>query len=123
MSWYLGVFKKYADFNGRARRKEYWMFTLFNFIVTVILLGIDSVILGSESGAGFLSGIYGLAVIVPSLAVLVRRLHDTGRSGWWVFINLIPFVGSIILLVFLVSDSAAGANEYGANPKENEIVF
>lgn len=119
MDWYIGVLKKYAVFQGRARRKEYWMFVLFNIIVSIIL-GILDRILGtaSEAGGGLLSGIYGLAVLIPGIAVTVRRLHDTGRSGWWILIVLVPVVGWIVLLVFMVIDSQPGANQYGPNPKE-----
>lgn len=114
MNWYLEVLKKYADFNGRARRKEYWMFALFNFIVIVALLIVDG-ILGT---IGLLYGLYLLAVLLPSIGVTVRRLHDTGRSGWWILIGLVPFVGGIILLVFAIQDGTPGENEYGKNPKE-----
>jgi uncharacterized membrane protein YhaH (DUF805 family) len=118
MSWYIKVLKNYAVFSGRARRKEYWMFVLFNFIFYVALTIID-VITGmySDIGLGVLSGIYSLALFIPALAVAVRRLHDTNRSGWWLFIALVPFVGAIILLVFLATDSQPGENQYGPNPK------
>lgn len=109
-------------FSGRARRKEYWMYTLFN-IIAMVVLSIFSAILGSIDESLALIGtlllvVYYLAVLVPSLAVVVRRLHDTGRSGWWILVGLAPFVGGIILLVFLVQDSVPGENEYGKNPKE-----
>ncbi|KQX77889.1 MULTISPECIES: DUF805 domain-containing protein [Streptomyces] len=112
MNWYLDVLKNYAGFSGRARRKEYWMFALFNAIVAVVLLAIGFAI---ESQIPY--GIYMLAVLVPSLAVVVRRLHDTGRSGWWFLIAFVPLVGGIILLVFMCSEGAREANEYGADPK------
>lgn len=120
MNWYLEVLKKYAVFNGRARRKEYWYYTLFNLIISVVLAVIDSVTGGfsTTTGIGLLGGIYGLAVLIPSLAVLVRRLHDTERSGWWLLIALIPIIGPLVLLVFLVQDSKPGQNQYGENPKE-----
>ena len=120
MSWYLEALKKYAVFSGRSRRKEYWYFVLFNIIVAIVLAGIDA-LLGTfnfTSSIGLLSGIYGLAVIIPSLAVTVRRLHDIDRSGWWIFINLIPLLGAIVLLVFAVSEGTPGNNRYGPNPKE-----
>lgn len=113
MNWYLGCWKKFADFSGRARRQEYWMFVLFNFLVSVAV-GIVDGILGT---GGSLGGLYSLAVLVPSLAVAARRLHDTDRSGWWMLIALIPLVGWIILLVFLCSDSKPGENRFGPNPK------
>lgn len=112
MEWYIGVLKKYAVFQGRARRQEFWMFTLINFIISLILSSIDYML-----GTGVLGGIYALAVLIPTIAVTVRRLHDTGRSGWWILIFLVPVVGFIILLVFMVLDSQPGDNEYGPNPK------
>ena len=113
MNWYLEGLKKYAVFSGRARRKAYWMFTLFNVII-VIVLGIIEVLVG---GPGIVGMLYSLAVLIPGIAVLVRRLHDTNRSGWWLLIGLVPLIGPIILLVFVVQDSQAGANQYGPNPK------
>jgi uncharacterized membrane protein YhaH (DUF805 family) len=122
MNWYLDVLKKYADFGGRARRKEYWMFALFNVLIYIAIL-IFSAILGSIDNSLALIGslllvVYALAIFVPSLAVAVRRLHDTGRSGWWFLIAFVPVVGGIILLVFTVQDGVPGENEYGKNPKE-----
>ncbi|MGZ8158130.1 MAG: DUF805 domain-containing protein [Methylobacter sp.] len=118
MNWYLEALKKYAVFNGRARRKEYWYFFLFNLLVSILFVIIDSVIgtMSEETGLGLLSGIYSLAVLIPGISVTVRRLHDTGRSGWWIFIALIPVIGGIALLIFMVLDSAPGDNEYGPNP-------
>ena len=113
MHWYLAVLKKYAVFSGRARRKEYWMFFLFNIIIELVLGGIE----GLAGGSGVLVGIYGLAVLIPGIAVAVRRLHDTDRSGWWLLIGLLPLIGAIVLLVFMVQDSQPGANQYGPNPK------
>lgn len=120
MNWYLEVLKKYAVFNGRARRKEYWFFALFNIIISIVLAVIDGVTgsFSPEVGMGLLGGIYTLAVLIPSIAVSVRRLHDTDRSGWWLLIALVPLIGAIVLLVFMVQDSKAGQNQHGANPKE-----
>ena len=120
MSWYLEVLKKYAVFSGRARRKEYWMFFLINLIISVVLIAIDGLIgtFRPQAGVGLLQGIYSLAVLIPSIAVTVRRLHDTGRTGWWILISLIPVIGGIILLTFMVLDSEPGTNQYGPNPKE-----
>ncbi len=120
MNWYLQVLRKYADFAGRARRKEYWMFALFNFIFLLVAFGLDNV-LGTaidEVGYGLFYFLYVLAVLVPSLAVSVRRLHDVGKSGWMIFISLIPIIGGIWLFVLTVTDSIPGENEYGPNPKE-----
>jgi uncharacterized membrane protein YhaH (DUF805 family) len=100
MNWYLAVVKKYAVFSGRARRKEYWMFVLFNIIFSFVATLLDSVIgTTSDSGYGLLSVLYSLAVLLPTLAVGIRRLHDIGKSGWWLLITLIPLIGSIWLLV------------------------
>jgi uncharacterized membrane protein YhaH (DUF805 family) len=110
--------RKYADFHGRARRSEYWFFILFSAIVSAVA-GILDTIFGIRSGTygtGPIQGIVQLALLLPTLAVGVRRLHDTSRSGWWLLIGLIPFVGWIILLVFFVQDSQP-ANQHGPNPK------
>ena len=113
MNWYLTVLKKYAVFSGRARRMEYWMFFLFNMIVSFALGFIE----GLFGGPGILATIYYLAVLVPSIAVGVRRLHDIDRTGWWLLISLVPLIGVIVLIVFLASPGAAGANKYGEDPK------
>ncbi|WP_030814162.1 DUF805 domain-containing protein [Streptomyces sp. NRRL F-2799] len=112
MHWYVDVLKKYAVFSGRARRQEYWMFFLFNLIISIVLAIVDAAL-----DTQVLQLVYGLALLIPGLAVAVRRLHDTSRSGWWVLISLIPLVGFIILLVFLASEGKPEANEYGPNPK------
>jgi len=127
MQWYLKVLKQYADFSGRARRTEFWMFVLFN-LLAVIVLSIIDVLIGTASftatstgfatGGGLLTSLYQLAVLIPSLAVGARRLHDTGRSGWWQLLALIPLVGAIILIVWWATEGHAGANEYGMNPKQ-----
>jgi uncharacterized membrane protein YhaH (DUF805 family) len=119
MNWYLEVLKKYAVFSGRARRTEYWMFILFNIIITVVLALIDYLTgtFSPRAGVGLLGGLYALAVLIPSLAVTFRRLHDTDRTGWWILIGLIPVIGGIVLLIFMLLDSQSGANRYGPNPK------
>ncbi|MBE1442392.1 DUF805 domain-containing protein [Paenibacillus sp. OAS669] len=113
MEWYMKVIKNYAGFEGRARRQEYWMFVLFNVIISVVL----SLLSYITSLFSILSMLYALAILVPSIAVGARRLHDTGRSGWMLLIGLIPIIGSIILIVFMCQDSQAGDNQYGPNPK------
>jgi uncharacterized membrane protein YhaH (DUF805 family) len=113
VNWYLAVLKNYAGFSGRARRTEYWMFVLFNVIITVVL----DVLALAVKLASILGIIYGLAVLIPGIAVAVRRLHDTGRSGWWLFISLVPFIGVIVLIVFLATEGQPGDNAYGPNPK------
>ncbi|NTU43152.1 MAG: DUF805 domain-containing protein [Nitrospirales bacterium] len=115
MNWYLEVLKKYAQFVGRARRKEYWFFYLINLIISIALAVIDSM-----TGYDVLLFIYSLAVFIPGLAVAVRRLHDTARSGWWLLIALVPVIGLIVLLVFMIQDSEPGRNPYGPNPKAAE---
>ena len=119
MNWYFDVLKKYAVFSGRARRKEYWFFVLFNIIISIILAVIDGVTgtLDPESGMGLLGLVYTLAILIPALAVSVRRLHDTGRSGWWLLLLLIPLIGTIVILIFMVQDSKPEENQYGPNPK------
>jgi uncharacterized membrane protein YhaH (DUF805 family) len=119
MHWYIEVLRKYAVFGGRARRKEYWFFVLFNILIS-IGLGIIDGITGTynvEVGIGLLGSIYALAVLIPSIAVTVRRLHDVDRSGWWILIAFIPIIGAIVLLVFMVLDSNSGPNRFGENPK------
>ena len=113
MHWYLDVLRKYVVFEGRARRMEFWMFNLFSFIIVCVLSGIEVAL-----GIFGLSALYSLAVLLPSLGVAVRRLHDTDRSGWWIFICLVPVIGIIILLIFYFMDGTAGDNRFGANPKE-----
>ena len=120
MSWYLAALKKYAVFSGRARRKEYWMFVLFYLIFTIVLGVIDSILGIGEEGGGLLSGLFVLAMLIPSLAVTFRRLHDTDRSGWWLLIGFVPLIGSIVILVFMIQDSQPGENRYGTNPKATE---
>lgn len=114
MNWYLEVLKKYAVFNGRARRTEYWMFVLFNIIISFVLGFVE----GLVGGPGVIGLLYSLAVLIPGIAVSVRRLHDTDRSGWWLLIAFVPLIGAIVLLVFMVQDSKSGQNQYGTNPKE-----
>src|ERR1035441_9612615 len=115
MNWYLMVLKKYAQFSGRSRRKEYWMFALFNCLFCLPLYILALVFREDAIGSIFLGlyFIYVLAILLPSLAVGVRRLHDTGKSGWMLLLCLIPIVGGIIVLVFTVLDSNPGPNEYG----------
>ncbi|MEU6857593.1 DUF805 domain-containing protein [Glycomyces sp. NPDC046736] len=128
MQWYRLAFKKYADFSGRARRKEYWMFVLFHALAILILYvvaiaGIVTLVVNLREPSPLSAlpviplVVYALATIVPTLALIVRRLHDTGRSGGWYFIAFVPFVGAIILLVFMFEDSQQTPNQYGECPK------
>jgi uncharacterized membrane protein YhaH (DUF805 family) len=123
MDYYLKVLKNYAVFKGRARRKEYWLFVLFN-VLAVLLLSLVDNILGTydeKSKAGLIGSIYSLAVIIPSIAVSIRRLHDTDKSGWWLLLHLIPLFGSLVLLIFFISDTQIGTNRFGVNPKLNDF--
>lgn len=113
LQWYLLPYQKYADFSGRSRRKEYWIFTLVNALLTSILEAFAN----ATDLFTIIYVLFALFLIIPSIAVAVRRLHDTGRSGWWYLIILVPIIGWIILLVFLLLDSNDETNEYGANPK------
>lgn len=119
MHWFLIALKKYATFSGRARRSEYWYFVLFYLLIFFTLSVIDGITgsFSAASGMGFLGGLLTLGLLLPSIAVGVRRLHDTGRSGWWLLLGLFPIVGAIVLLVFFARDSAAGDNAHGPNPK------
>lgn len=119
MNWFIAALKKYATFSGRAQRSEYWYFILFYFLITLALALVDGMTgsLGSSSGYGLLSGLFSLGMLLPSIAVGVRRLHDTDRTGWWLLLAFIPLIGSIVLLVFFVQDSTPGDNRFGANPK------
>ncbi len=132
---YKSMFKKYAKFNGRSRRSEYWFATLANFLVIMIayMLMIPAIVESANTGymsdgmAVFMALValaifgYSIAVMIPGLAMGVRRLHDVGKSGWFMLLGLIPYIGGIILFVFMVQDSQPGANQYGTNPKEGII--
>ena len=119
MNWFTTALKKYAVFSGRSRRREYWYFVLFYLIIYVVLAVADAATgsFDSKSGIGLFTGIFSLAMLIPSLSVTVRRLHDTDRTGWWILITLIPLIGAIVLLVFLLQDSNEEANRFGPNPK------
>lgn len=119
MNWYLMAFSKYAEFKGRSRRQEFWMFALFNMIALAIAAAIDNLI-GSTFGEipyGYIYVIYSLISFIPNLALSIRRLHDIGKSGWFLFISLIPIIGYIWLIVILCKEGDKGVNEYGADPK------
>ena len=119
MSWLFGVYKKYAVFSGRARRKEYWFFILFLTIALFLLAIVDGIIgpWDPTSALGLFTLICALGSTIPAIAVSVRRLHDTDRSGYWYLIQLIPLIGGIVFLVFCCLDSSPGQNRFGANPK------
>lgn len=116
MGWYLGVWKKYATFGGRARRTEYWMFFLFNLIISMGLGFADGMLgLADRSGNGPLGGIYSLAVLLPSIALGVRRMHDSDHSGWWLLVPLVSFI-------FAVTDGTSGPNRFGLDPKASAVA-
>ena len=125
MYWYLEVLKKYAVISGRARRREYWFFFLFNALISLALASIDNSMgmLDASVGLGVLGGLYTLAVMLPSVTVGVRRLHDTGRSGWWILISLVPIVGAIVLVIFLATSGQEGDNQFGPDPKVEKPVL
>ena len=117
MNWYFAVLKKYAVLAGRAQRKEFWYYCLFSFLIAVVLSIIDVVL-----GIGLLGSLYALAVFIPNITVSVRRLHDIGKSGWWLLIIFLPIIGGIVLLVLWARDSQPGENQYGPNPKAEDAV-
>lgn len=132
MEWMLMPYRRYADFSGRSQRKEYWMFALFQFIVAMVLLAImfaggmgsvNEMTGQAEPGTLFYIGIgllviFGLGSFIPSLAVSVRRFHDQDKSGWFLLLQLIPYIGGIIVLVFMCLDGTRGPNRFGPDPKD-----
>ena len=122
MEWYLKVVRdNFANFNGRARRKEYWMFILFNFLIALGIGVVTGILSAISESLGMLGAviyvIYAIAILIPNLAVIVRRLHDTGNSGWMILISFIPLIGGIWLLVLMCTEGNVGPNEYGPDPK------
>lgn len=126
--YFIDVLKNhYFDFSSRTRRKEYWMFALCNVLIALLFQILSYIAMGAENTTMIiliftLNFLLSLGVLIPSLAIVVRRLHDIGKSGWWYFIILVPLVGLIVLLVFLTQDSQVGANQYGEDPKANERI-
>lgn len=121
MKYYLSVIKdNYANFEGRARRMEYWMFTLFHIIIIFVLAFLSGVFadVTETSIPLIILAVYFIATIIPSIAVTVRRLHDTGKSGWWYLITFVPYVGGLILFIFTLFEGDTGPNQYGADPKK-----
>ena len=124
MEWATLPLKRYSQFSGRSRRKEFWSFVLLCIVVSIVANTIDG-ILGMS---GLIGGFYGpvtllaaLALVIPQWAVGIRRLHDTGRSGWWILIGFIPLIGALVLIYFFILEGTRGANQYGADPKEDEV--
>lgn len=119
------IIRHYLDFNGRASRSQYWYFVLYYFLISLVLAFIDTLVINPMLGAtpeqmargGILQMIFGLALFLPSLSIGVRRLHDIGKSGWWLLLSFIPIIGVLVLLFWFIQDSQPGSNEYGPNPK------
>lgn len=130
MEWALMPLKRYADFKGRSRRKEYWLFALLVFAVAAVLTLLGMATAGGATGEAGLAmmtgpfalliGLFALAIIVPSLAVQARRFHDQDKSGWFVLLNLIPYVGGLVVLVFMCLDGTPGPNRFGEDPKAGD---
>ena len=134
MEWMLMPLRRYADFAGRSRRKEYWMYALGLFIVYAVIFGLFFAVGGlanweQGNGMGGLALVFGilivilaLGLIVPNLAVAIRRLHDQDRSGWWFLISLVPYIGGIIFLVFMCLPGTNGSNRFGRDPKAENLA-
>jgi uncharacterized membrane protein YhaH (DUF805 family) len=120
MDWFVECMKRYAVFAGRASRREYWHFSLVYLLISVILSIFDAMIgkFSLAAGMGLLSGLFTLAAALPALGVSIRRLHDTGRSGWWLLITAVPLIGIIVLIVFLSMRGEAGDNRFGPVPPQ-----
>jgi len=122
MSWYLQVWQRYAEFTGRSRRMEFWMFFLYNVVILLVLYLASvgfALVKQPEMGASmyFIYFAYAMVALVPCVACTVRRLHDIGKNGWWILLVLVPFVGAIVLLVMTALDGNRGPNQYGPDPK------
>lgn len=119
MQWLKEVIAKYATFRGRARRREYWRYILYYVIafVTLVLVDMLTGTFNIESQLGFLSGLFLLFMLIPSVAVAVRRLHDTERGGWWLLLAFLPLIGQLVLLFFFIQEGDEGDNAYGPDPK------
>lgn len=129
MHWYLTVLRKYATLDGRARRMEYWMFTLLDTLFAILIFVIGTMVGSMMSGPGELSFLgywlvlaYMFLLLMPKLSVTVRRLHDTGRSALWLLVGLLPLVGSLIILVLMALEGEPGENEFGPNPKSTILA-
>lgn len=124
MKEFVDVFKKTFDFSGRSRRKEFWLFVLFTTLISIALSFVDAIAgLELAEDFGVLGGLFSLIIIIPSISVTVRRLHDIGRSGWWLLLTFVPIIGWITLFIFNLLDSQSGTNAYGSNPKDSYSNF
>lgn len=122
MDWYLAVLKKYAVFQGRARRTEFWMFFFFNAMIVAALTLVDEFAGFSDSGPRLLTGVYGVAVLLPTVSVAARRLHDIDRSGIWLLLLAVPVVGPLFLLALMAVEGRRGNNRFGPDPKAGADV-
>lgn len=122
MNWYFAALNKYADFSGRARRREYWTFTIVNVVLIIVGVIVDNVVgtIVFDGPFGYLSLAIIIATIIPGLAVTVRRLHDSGKSGWYYLLSFIPYAGGILMLVMMLLDSEPNENQNGLDPKADE---
>lgn len=120
MNYYSICLSKFADFSGRARRREYWTFVLVNCLIALLLLTLGLTFGEDSPASNIMVTIFYLIMLVPNLSVSVRRLHDIGKSGWYTFLSLIPLIGGLILLIWSLMDSEPGENQYGKNPKEGQ---
>lgn len=120
MNYYSICLSKFADFSGRARRREYWTFVLVNCLIALLLMTLGLAFGEDSPASNIMVTIFYLIMLVPNLSVSVRRLHDIGKSGWYMFLSLIPLIGGLILLIWSLMDSEPGENQYGKNPKEGE---
>ncbi|WP_217925187.1 DUF805 domain-containing protein [Miltoncostaea oceani] len=116
MRWYLAVLRRYTGFHDRAHRTEFWMFTVWSTVATVALFLLDTILGTGKEWPGLFGLLYGVTTAVPSLAVGARRLHDTGRSGWWQLIALVPIVGLIVLIVWWATEGDGAQNQWGRDP-------
>ena len=121
IEWFKTVVRKYAVFEGRARRAEFWYYTLIYTLLSIACAVVDGFI-GARSGMGILQALLTLALFIPTLAVTVRRLHDTDRSGWWFLISFVPVIGFIVLLIFMVLPGTSGANRFGPDPIAGTLI-
>ncbi|MCH8485358.1 MAG: DUF805 domain-containing protein [Candidatus Cyclonatronum sp.] len=123
MEWYIMALKRFSDFQGRSRRKEYWFFQLFNLMIIFAISFMETLSgVDIEEGLGPFAILFSLIMFIPGLAVSVRRLHDTNRSGFWLLMAFIPLIGFIVLLYFMFSEGDEGSNSYGPDPKQDQII-
>ena len=120
MEWFIYALRRYSNFTGRSRRREFWMYTLFYILLSIGATFLDNLFgfisLGDTYGP--ISSLYAVIMLLPSIAVAIRRLHDIGKSGWTLLLGLIPVIGTIWLLIYFLREGTYGPNKYGPSPKE-----